>query len=59
MSEVGRLAHFIAKLRANSILVYSLIFFWYGFFIDFKPSEPFLVPYLINSKGFTNEQVIK
>lgn len=41
----------------RKVLFYSVIFFCYGFFIDFKPSEPFLVPYLINVKGFTNPQV--
>lgn len=46
-----------AHQEKRSILFYSLIFFFYGFFIDFKPSEPFLVPYLIKVKGFTNDQV--
>jgi len=53
----GGLFHTITQLRSDSLSFYSLIFFWYGFFIDFKPSEPFLVPYLINTKGFTNAQV--
>lgn len=41
----------------NRILWLSLVFFWYGFFIDFKPSEPFLVPYLIDVKGFSNDTI--
>lgn len=45
------------RVERNSLLYLSLIFFWYGFFIDFKPSEPFLVPYLIQTKGFTNDQI--
>jgi len=43
--------------NGKSVLYFSVVFFCYGFFVDFKPSEPFLVPYLIDVKKFTNEQV--
>lgn len=29
----------------------------YGFFKEFKPSEPFLTPYLVDVKNFTKDEV--
>ncbi len=30
----------------------------YGFFKEFKPSEPFLTPYLVDDKNFTKNEVL-
>jgi len=35
----------------------SLLFCIYQFLINFKPSEPHVAPYLVDVKGFTNQQV--
>ncbi len=29
----------------------------YGFFKEFRPAEPFLTPYLVSAKNFTDDQV--
>jgi len=41
-------------VQAHLILLYSI-----AFWSQFKPSEPFLVDYLVDSKGFTNHQVFQ
>lgn len=35
----------------------TIILCCYGFFKEFKPSEPFLTPYLVDFKNFTKDQV--
>ncbi len=35
----------------------TIILCSYGFFKEFKPSEPFLTPYLVDFKNFTKSQV--
>lgn len=44
----------------QSTYSHQRIVFWLtvaGFFLEFKPSEPFLTNYLIENKGLTNAQV--
>ena len=35
----------------------TIILCLYGFFKEFKPSEPFLTPYLVDFKNFTKNEV--
>lgn len=35
----------------------TIILCLYGFFKEFKPSEPFLTPYLVDYKNFTKNEV--
>ena len=35
----------------------TIILCCYGFFKEFKPSEPFLTPYLVDYKNFTKSEV--
>jgi hypothetical protein len=44
-------------IHLRTFIRYVVIFAAYGFFVNFKPSEANLVPYLINDKGFTNKEV--
>lgn len=55
--DLGKSKSHTIHQGVQSLTLLSLIFFAYGFFIDFKPSEPFLVPYLIKVKGFTNDEI--
>ena len=44
--------------RASTRWLYAtVILCCYGFFKEFKPSEPFLTPYLVDFKNFTKDEV--
>lgn len=38
-------------------IYFTIVICCYGFFKEFKPSEAFLTPYLVNSKNFTKPEV--
>ena len=43
--------------RGKAWIYGAVILCCYGFFKEFKPSEPFLTPYLVDYKNFTKDEV--
>ena len=49
----------ICLTKERKYIYATIILCCYGFFKEFKPSEPFLTPYLVDVKNITKDDVSK